>query len=296
LAALLLAALALAPESPAQQPQRVVHTWKRVYYGVLDGQESLLFGDRMERGKPAFGDIDGDGDLDMLVGVADGRVMVFENAGSKTEPKWRLVNDTLRALASSRESLDGAQGEVAIDVGDNAVPALVDIDGDGDLDLFIGAANGRLLFYRNEGNRYLPQFALAGSNSLNASFGGNLAPHFVDLNGDGAQDLVLGNERGEVYLILNRGTRFAPSFCLNADDPQPSCPAPPAPLVKLVEADNATPVAVDWDRDGDWDLMVGKSDGRIAHYRNLGTRLEPRFELAEDRFNILDAGGYAAPG
>jgi hypothetical protein len=272
-----------------------VHNWKRIFYGVLDGEESLLFVDRMERGKPAFGDIDGDGDLDLLLGVADGRVMVFENAGSPTQPKWRLVNNALRALASSQERPDGPVGDVAIDVGENAAPALVDIDSDGDLDLFVGTASGRLIFYRNEGNAYLPRYALANPNFLGVSFGGNLVPRFAEVNGNGAPDLLFGNERGEVYLVMNRGTRTAPNFCLNEAGSNPNCPAPPEPLLKLIAADNAAPDAVDWDGDGDLDLMVGKSDGRIAYYRNLGTKTAPRWELAEERFNILDAGGYAAP-
>jgi len=291
----LICAWALAASVQAQQSSAVVHTWKRVFYGVLDGVDALLFVDRMERGKAALGDIDGDGDLDLLAGFADGRVAVFENSGTAKQPKWRLVNDGLRALRSSQEKPDGPQGDAPILVGENAAPALVDIDGDGDLDLFVGAASGQLHFFRNEGNPYLPLFASLSTSFLGASFGGNLVPRFADLNADGAPDLLLGNERGEVYSLMNQGTRFAPSFCLNATDPVPSCPAPPEPLVRLAGADNAAPEPVDWDGDGDVDLMVGKSDGRIAYYRNLGTKTAPAWELAEERFNILDAGGYAAP-
>jgi uncharacterized protein (DUF2141 family) len=286
--------LAPAPEAFAQPASRVVHTWKRIYYGALDGDEALLFIDRIERAKPSFGDIDGDGDPDLLLGTADGRILVFENAGKPGKPDWRLVNDALRANVSSQERPDGPAGSQAIDVGENAAPTLVDIDGDDDLDLFVGSASGKLLFFRNEGNRYLPQYALANPDFLGHSFGGNLSPRFADANRDGAPDLALGNERGEVFLLLNRGTRNAPNFCLAAEA-WPDCPAPPEPLVRLHEADNAAPEWVDWDGDGDLDLMVGKSDGRIAFYRNIGTRTAGQWELAEDRFLILDAGGYAAP-
>ena len=186
-------------------------------------------------------------------------------------------------------------GEAPIDVGENAAPVLVDIDADDDPDLFVGNAAGKLLFYRNEGNRYLPQFALANPDFLGQPFGGNLVPRFADVNRDGAPDLALGNERGEVYLLVNRGPRNSPNFCLNPAEPGPSCPAPPEPMLQLDAADDAAPEWVDWDGDGDFDLMVGKSDGHIAFYRNIGTRAAGSWDLAEDRFLILDAGGYAAP-
>ncbi len=279
----------------AQGSKRVVHNWKRIYYGTLDGKESLLFADRIERAKPAFGDIDGDGDLDLLLGVASGRIMVFEHGGGGGYSPWHLVNEALRASASSQEQPDGAVGSVVIDVGENAAPAFADIDADDDLDLFVGGADGKLRFYRNEGNRYLPQFFLANPDVLGHPFGGNLVPKFGDIDGDGIADLVLGNERGEVFVLRNRGTRFEPNFCLDPAEPRRDCPAPPEPLARLEEADNAAPDWVDWDRDGDLDLMVGKSDGRIAYYRNIGTRFEGAWELAADRFLILDVGGYAAP-
>ena len=64
---------------------------------------------------------------------------------------------------------------------------------------------------------------------------------------------------------------------------------------KLDPEDNAAPSWVDWDGDGDLDLMVGKSDGKIDYYRNIGNRVQGHWELMQSRFLILDSGGYASP-
>lgn len=286
---LLLALLLLAPPAAVAQGRNVVHLWQREFYGELDGRQRLLFGPRLERNKPALGDLDGDGDLDLVLGTAAGQLLYFENQGEPGQPRWILLNESLAAETGPNS------GQTApIDVGDNAAPVLVDLDSDGDLDLLVGAASGKLALYRNSGNRFLPVFELENPDYLGRSFGLNLVPRFADVNGDGNQDLTLGNEDGRVILLLNQGTRRAPRFCV--EEPAPlDCLAVPRELASIAPEDNAAPTWVDWDGDGDLDLMVGKNDGRIAHYRNIGTSREGVWELAEARFNIIDAGGFAAP-
>ncbi|MBI3993707.1 MAG: VCBS repeat-containing protein [Candidatus Lambdaproteobacteria bacterium] len=285
----LLSATVAAPILHAQRGEGVSHLWKRQYYGYLDGQLRMLFGPGFERGKPELADLDNDRDADLVMGGADGRLLYFENQGAPGRPDWRLVSEAISA-----ETPDGSGAREVIDVGDNAAPALVDIDGDGDLDLFVGNAVGKLAFYRNVGNNYLPTFRLENTDYLARVFGLNLVVKFADVNGDGVPDMTLGNEDGAVFLVHNGGTRVEPKFCL--DDPPPlDCLSPPVKLAQISPEDNAVPEWVDWDGDGDLDLMVGKSDGRIAYYRNIGTAREGSWELRDPRFNILDAGGYAAP-
>jgi len=292
-AALLLAALALAvPAGWAQSPAgpvSVTHTWRRIYYGALDGRESLIFGGEFYRAKPALGDLDGDGDPDLVLGTAEGHLLYFENRGRPGRPDWRLSSEALTARTG-----EGEAGEV-IAVEANAAPALADIDGDGDLDLFVADATGKLRFYRNEGNRFLPILRLAGTDFLGRSFGRNLVARFADVNGDGLPDLTLGTEQGAVWLLLNVGSRQTPRFCTDPDAPVTACRAPARKLAQLTPEDNAVPAWVDWDGDGDLDLMIGKSDGRLAYHQNIGTAREGVWELREPRFMILDAGGYAAP-
>ena len=75
---------------------------------------------------PAFADLDADGDLDALVGTWSKGIALYRNEGSKTAPD--LVAENTSYLKLTR--------------GSNSTPALVDIDADGDLDLFVGEASG----------------------------------------------------------------------------------------------------------------------------------------------------------
>ena len=83
---------------------------------------------------PTFVDIDGDGDLDALISNADGNTLFLENTGSTNSPLFAAPSTNPFGLA---------------DVGLKANSTFVDIDGDGDLDAFIGDLNGNTHFFIN---------------------------------------------------------------------------------------------------------------------------------------------------
>ena len=87
------------------------------------------------RSKPAFADIDGDGDPDLIVAGYDGVLDYLENNGTSTAPEFMA--------RPGSNPFDG------IDVGPSSAPALADIDGDGDLDLVVGASSGLLSYFAN---------------------------------------------------------------------------------------------------------------------------------------------------
>jgi PKD repeat protein len=99
-------------------------------------------------------------------------------------------------------------GEV-IDAGSYSSPELIDIDNDGDLDLFIGGSGGRICFYRNDGDSSAPVWTSAG---LVADSSGNMldvgsysSPDFVDIDGDDDYDAIIGNSSGYIYLYSTAG-------------------------------------------------------------------------------------------
>lgn len=89
---------------------------------------------------PTFADVDNDGDLDAFIGEGFGAVKFYRNTGNSAAPVFVAANG-----AGIINPLAG------LDIGFNAAPALVDIDNDGDLDVFIGDDTGTVKFYRNNG-------------------------------------------------------------------------------------------------------------------------------------------------
>ncbi len=133
------------------------------------------------------GDLDGDGDIDILFGQKNGQIGWLENTAGPSKP-----------LLLKLKSLNA----FGIDVGQNSHPLLTDIDGDSSLDLLISNEDGQLFYYRNQGNLQQPAFTL-----VTDSFGGvrfkpayRESPVFTiaDLNQDGEEDLLAGTSSGDL--------------------------------------------------------------------------------------------------
>ncbi len=137
-----------------------------------------------------LGDLDGDGDLDLMTGASNGRVRLYRNTGSAQEPAFETeangtpVADDL-AFATALGLPD--------DVGEDSAPALSDLDGDGDLDLLIGTAEGTILVYQNTGSPTAPAFEAASPIPAGRR---RTTPALGDLTGDGRPDLVAGSDAG----------------------------------------------------------------------------------------------------
>ena len=187
---------------------------------------------------PVLADLNGDGLLEMLLGTWNNGVLYYSNAGTPSEPQW--VQDTSRTITLTR--------------GSNTTPALVDIDGDGDLDLFIGEASGTINFYRNTGNAAEPRFELVSDEFAGIDVGRRSHPAFVDLDGDGDYDMIIGRDEGGGVVFRNEGTRAEPRF---VEDRSLLLPLPPL----------GSPVFADLNGDGSMELLSGNLSGGIFYFR-----------------------------
>jgi len=229
---------------------------------------------------PAFADADADGDLDMMVGVLGG---AFNANVTTADNLLRFTNDGTGYSLATRRHIG------QLDVGSESIPASLDVDGDGDLDLLVSnkidpdSLHTSILYvFENVGARGRPAFQAAGSLPLAGAY--HNAPAFGDLDGDGDLDLVLGTWRDELRYFRNEGGSGAARFTL-VD----------SAFVRLTRGSNATPTLGDLDGDGDLDLVVGESAGTLNYYRNVGDRTALRFELVSDEWAGIRVERRSAP-
>jgi hypothetical protein len=152
---------------------------------------------------------------------------------------------------------------------------LVDLDGDGILDIVSGSWPGELYFFKGKGKgEYAAGEKLKDKNGNVIKLGSASTVFAVDWNGDGKLDLLIGCIEGDVYLMLNEGE--GKNYAFGA--PQKLAAADGA--IKAPHGDSH-PIAADWDRDGKLDLILGCGDGSVVWYRNVGTSKEPKLAAAQ---------------
>jgi hypothetical protein len=245
-------------------------------------------------------DFDGDGKLDLVVGVGDWTDYGWDNAYTP-EGKW--TNGPLRGFVYlARNTGTTAKPvydkPVKVNAGGKPVetfgwpsPNFTDFDRDGDLDLLCGEFLDGFTYFENIGTRTAPKYAPGRRLTLDtdaktarpaawlatqeaAKLPGSprpltmdlqmITPTAIDWDKDGDLDLIVGDEDGRVAFIESTGK-------FTADHTPQFLP----PVYFKQEAEDlkcgalATPVGFDWDGDGDIDIISGNTAGYLMFYENL---------------------------
>lgn len=198
---------------------------------------------------------------------------VYKNTGTNTHPNFTF------------SKADLLQDQM-IEVGDNAIPAFADYDGDGDFDLFISeytsaATASTIYLYENTGTVSQPSFKLVNSNYLNftSALFYNVKIQFAYINGDNLPDLVFTGTSFEdgvtrLHYMPNQGSGTF-QFSLA------SIQTIPADL-DLFAPENVAVAYVD--EDGLPDLLIGRNTGNLEYWKNTGVKGSPGYTLADDTY------------
>ena len=201
-----------------------------------------------------------DGKKDIISGSKSGHVFVYLNRGTNQEP----VFDIDMAFRIPYVKVEGESD-----------PCIVDWNNDGKKDLLVGQGSGEVFKFKNRGTNQQPLFAAVQAsdeqvfveeqklNNGDLDVGDYSSPAMVDWNGDGKNDLVVGNQKGEVYVFLNIGYGYE----LSSDGIKTDIAVPK----------KATPFIIDWNNDGKFDVVSGSSDGRVYIFINEGDSKNPKF-------------------
>lgn len=244
-------------------------------------------------------DVDFDGKKDLIIApnartVSENQnsVQFFKNTGTNALPNFVYVENNFL----QKDMIDHGLG---------SIPVLVDENGDGLKDLLIAnfvrykatlSLESVFQLYRNTGTSSNPEFTLANNNYLNLSslgLGLRATPTFGDLDGDGDQDLIIGQENGNLVRFTNTaGAGNTMSFGT-------ATPVTNSSGAAINVVSYAFPQLFDLDKDGLLDLIVGRKTGEIAYYRNTGTASNAVFTLISQNLGQVDISsdpdGYAAP-
>ncbi|MEX0599312.1 MAG: FG-GAP-like repeat-containing protein, partial [Rhodothermales bacterium] len=168
-------------------------------------------------------------------------------------------------------------------------PQLVDIDGDGDLDLFVQEYTGAVMFFENTGSANAAEYTWRSDRYEGLDVGEWY--RFADLGGDGRIDLLAEQPFSYIRYYRNVGTPTEPAF------------EPAADTLRDVDGDPVfsdrqnIPNVTDIDCDRLADLFIGRLDGTVTRYEAVDSTAVPVFRLVTERFEDIEiVAQFGQPG
>lgn len=219
---------------------------------------SSIFSPQLFGYAAAMGDLDDDGDLDMILGTDDGMIHYLEDTAASGMPaEFKLAGYKY----------------ANIDIGQFAMPFLEDIDDDGDLDIILGEMMGTLNLFENKGTKSAPVFS---DTALTDSLGGidvqpppdcctgYSAPFFYRDNSNQLQ-LILGSEDGFIYHYDNITNNVMGKWSLVDST-----------FGDLPSMKRAAPFGADLDGNGEMEWLVGTARGGLSIFtKDLQVGVDP---------------------
>lgn len=258
-------------------------------------EKDFLQSEMIEYGRSAYPvlfDYNNDGVIDLFVssfGKFDtsqtsnysSKIALYKNTGTSTEAIFELVTDDFGNFSSL--GLERA-----------LYPTFADIDGDSDIDVFLGNYDGKINFVENTSNsNSIMTFAntstlITDDNNSPIDVGAGSKPFLFDIDSDGDFDLIVGEERGNLNYYENVGSTSAHFFRLQSEtfggvETKEWFTTIGNSIPYLYKNSNNKTI-----------LLVGSERGAIFHYDSIDNNLSGNFK-GLDTINSINRGPNAAP-